>query len=317
MSISRNTIPIVFSFNDGYILPALVSISSLLRNARDNTFYEIFVLFSNTRLNIQNREKVIDLQNRYDNFEISFIDVKDAFKDVDESRYITIDAYYRLLIPELIPEYEKIIYADVDIIFLGDLAELYQVDLTNNYLAGVPIIKGAIDASHFEKLGVKESGYINSGVLLLNNMKLRENKMVDLFKKQVLEDSYFFYDQDVINIVCQGKIIFLDGKYNLSNSRIASYVENKDWNGFQEVLRSAVVIHYTGDKPWNVPVLMFEIWWEYYRKLEAFNAKYYFDFQMKYTTNIHRALRVDKYIEDKGVYRVLKFIRSVYRKIKS
>lgn len=46
-------------------------------------------------------------------------------------------AYFRLLIPELIREYDKCIYLDCDIIVHGDLKELYEIELGNNYLAGV------------------------------------------------------------------------------------------------------------------------------------------------------------------------------------
>lgn len=40
------TIPIVFAFDNNLILPACVCISSLLMNAKEETFYDIFILHS-------------------------------------------------------------------------------------------------------------------------------------------------------------------------------------------------------------------------------------------------------------------------------
>lgn len=41
-----NIVPIVFAFDNNLILPACVCISSLMMNANEDTFYDIFILHS-------------------------------------------------------------------------------------------------------------------------------------------------------------------------------------------------------------------------------------------------------------------------------
>ena len=39
-----NIVPIAFAFDNNLILPACVCISSLMMNAKENIFYDIFIL---------------------------------------------------------------------------------------------------------------------------------------------------------------------------------------------------------------------------------------------------------------------------------
>lgn len=38
------TVPIAFAFDNNLVFPACVCLSSLLMNAKDDTFYDIFIL---------------------------------------------------------------------------------------------------------------------------------------------------------------------------------------------------------------------------------------------------------------------------------
>lgn len=109
-----NTIPIAFAFDNNLILPACVCISSLMMNANEDTFYDIFILHSS---NISLRKEELNkLPQYYDNCRIQYRQVDETFDASFEIRGITTPAYYRLLIPELITEYDKVIYSDADII---------------------------------------------------------------------------------------------------------------------------------------------------------------------------------------------------------
>ena len=76
-----------------------------------------------------------ELLKQFSRCRIQYRVVDDTFDQSFEIRGITAATYYRLLIPELIPEYDKVIYADVDIIFRMDLSELYETEIGNNYIA--------------------------------------------------------------------------------------------------------------------------------------------------------------------------------------
>ena len=40
----KNIVPIAFAFDNNLVMPACICISSLLMNARPDTFYDIFIL---------------------------------------------------------------------------------------------------------------------------------------------------------------------------------------------------------------------------------------------------------------------------------
>ena len=104
-----------------------------MMNAKKDTFYDIFILHS-AHVSLK-KEELDKLPKYYKNCRIQYRQVDNTFDSAFEIRGITSATYYRLLIPELIPEYDKIIYADVDIIFRMDLSSLYNSDLGDNYIA--------------------------------------------------------------------------------------------------------------------------------------------------------------------------------------
>ena len=128
-----NKVPIVFAFDTNLVFPACVCLSSLLMNAEPTTFYDIFILHAKEE-DIK-KEKFDLLTQHYKNCRIRFREVDNRFSNSFEIRGITTPAYYRLVIPELIPEYDQIIYSDVDVIFRRDLSYIYNQNIGGNYIA--------------------------------------------------------------------------------------------------------------------------------------------------------------------------------------
>ena len=280
-----NTVPIAFAFDRNLVLPACVSLSSLLTNAHEDTFYDIFILHS--ALIGQDCAMLDRLPKLYGNCRITYREVGTAFSDAFEIRGITEPAYYRLLIPELIPEYDKILYADVDIIFRLDLADLYNTDLGDNYLAGtydLGMNLGADGQKHIDStLGLSQTDYLQSGFIILNSKAIRENGLLEQFRQEA-KKRYKFQDQDILNIVCRGRKLAIPWKYNMTdysffyamNKRelLSAKYANSDIN---EAI-STGNLHFNGHKPWKKYCVNFDIWWEYYRKSPYFDEKFYFDF---------------------------------------
>lgn len=280
-----NIIPIAFAFDNNLILPACICISSLLMNAKENTFYDIFILHSaNTVLN---KDKLNKIPEFYKNCKIQYIKVDNTFDNAFEIRGITAATYYRLLIPELIPQYDKIIYADVDIIFRMDLSALYNTDLGNNFIAATRELgmnyteagKKYINSMKELKLGE----YIQAGFIVMNSKILKEENIPFLFRswsKKKLK----YQDQDILNITCKGRILYLSLEYNMTDYSYLLSVKKPELmqNLFpSEVIKKAMQtgnIHFNGHKPWKKYSVNFDVWWEYYRKSHFFNEKFYFDF---------------------------------------
>ena len=131
-------IPIFFSTDDNYISYLDVAICSLIANASRDFKYRIIIL--NTGLREENISKV--KRNEKSGVKIDFVDIsrdieqiKSKFKDVYHFSIVT---YYRLFIASLFPQYDKVIYLDCDLVVLGDISELYCIELGDNILGAAP-----------------------------------------------------------------------------------------------------------------------------------------------------------------------------------
>ena len=277
-------VPIVFAFDNKLIFPACVCISSLMMNAKDNTFYDIFILHSHKQP--LNHKEIDKLSVYYKNCRIQYRTVDNTFDEAFEIRGITTPAYYRLLIPDLIPEYDKVLYSDVDVIFRSDLSGFYNTDMTGYYVAGVDSLANLqpeLVKYYNDIVGTDSEGVIYSGNLIINSKEILKDNLIPLFK-ELAKNRYTFQDMDVLNIACRGKIKYLPPAFCLTTYISEFNVYRKEellkvWS--QDDIADALsngIVHYNGKKPWNDVCINFDIWWEYYRKSPFYNEKYYFDF---------------------------------------
>ena len=194
------------------------------------------------------------------------------------------------MIPELIPEYDKIIYADVDIIFRMDLSSVYNLDLGNNYIAatrelGMNLTEdGKKYINSMKELSLGE--YIQAGFIIINTKILKDENIISRFKDWS-DKKLRFQDQDILNIVCKGRILYLSLEYNMTDysylfsMRKPELIKDLFSN---ETIAFAINhgnIHFNGHKPWKKYSVNFDIWWEYYRKSPFFDEKFYFEFFYK------------------------------------
>jgi len=290
-------IPIVFSFNDKFTIPAGVCITSLLDNAKKTTTYDIYILHSSERLSVENKNKIGALKASYPNCNITFIDVKNSFRDGYEIRDISIDAYYRLKIPQVIKQYDKIIYADVDIVFTGDLSNLYLQDISKYSIAAVKVPEAYIapHIKHLKEYGVKASEYFNSGFFMMNTKALNQNDLFEKWVSELIMKNFTYQDQDMLNIIFRGKTFFLNNTYN--------YTIN--WLKYDKSYVMPIVVHYTGEKPWSTVRSFGELWWEYYRKSPFFNNEQYIKFQQSKYIDLYNNNKIIAILKKIGVVRFL------------
>lgn len=290
-----NTIPILFTFDQLLEMPAGVCMTSLLAHADKDTFYDIFVLhgpdcdFSKSHLN--------QLPQLFGNCKITFRKVVGEFVGGFEIRGIPETAYYRLISPELIPEYDKILYSDVDVIFREDLRKYYELDLGNNYFAGVDncsALRPSVQKYLAESLHLDyRKGYYYSGNLIINSALIRLDGKMNEFRK-LGKNNYFQQDMDIMNIACNGRFLPLGPSYCLTNFLYELIVtrrpEMEAIYGAEELdhaLRFGIV-HYNGTKPWKDACLNMDIWWEYYRKSIYFDERFCLDFWQNQTYKLEK-----------------------------
>ena len=253
-----NEIPIFFSTDDNYLPFLDVALRSLIKNASKKYKYRIVIL--NTGLDREKTDKIKALSD--ENFIINFVNISHAVDDIKHQLrnvyHFGLASYYRLFIESLFPEYDKILYLDCDIIVLGDISELYFTDLEGNNIAGVleyNILHSPVFSLYTkEAVGVDSKYYINSGIMLMDLAKLREDKIEQQFIDLINTYNFDVIDPDqaYINFLCKGKIKYLPFSWN----RTAVLTEQCD---------CPKIIHYAlGLKPWqDRNVFLGMHFWEY------------------------------------------------------
>lgn len=290
-------IPIVCSFNDGYVIPAGVFITSLAKNANIGTKYQLLVLYSTERLSQNSIKLISKVCSFYSCLSIRFVNVDGVFPSMFTSRHISQDAYYRLAIPHLLTEYDKVLYLDVDIIVNGDLFELYSLDLKGNMIAGVQEYLTKKQKKYEKSIGNDPSLYVNSGVLLMDVKLISESNIFNNYIIPLLSKSFEQHDQDIINLVFRNSIYLLENKFNYSFQNLRN-------NSFP------LIIHFIIFKPWLTPCLYGDVWWSYYRNSELYSYEYYDNSQRKIYENINKHIRIGDFFKRIGFYRFLALVRK-------
>lgn len=206
-------INISFSINNNYTENILIPLISLFENSDKNTIYHVHILVGVT-FKEENCRLLYDLEKNYFNCFINIINVGNDFINVYKS-FIDESTYYRLKLPTLCPNINRMIYLDSDTIILKDLIELYSLNFNGNYILG-KLDKYPDGIDH---LNIYILNNINNGVLLMDLYSLRKYGYVGKFMKYIEEynnEKYLFrHDQTLINYICHDKIGILHPKFHM------------------------------------------------------------------------------------------------------
>lgn len=274
-------IPIMLATDDNYTPQTGVTIISALENRIRDVFYS-FYIFTASEFGIETLAKFHQIEEKYPKCSIICLKMDDnLFSDVKLNiSHITRPTFYRLVAASKLPQYEKIIYLDSDVIVEQDLSEYFNFNLSGYYVAGV---KGA--SYHWpadgNKAYCKENGlpaidqYVNAGVLLFNLSNIRLDNVEEEFIK-LSKLGLRSQDQDVINRACYNKILHLPYKYNCM---VAKYEKTPkqllkvfDQAQINEANNCPTIIHYAAEKkPWaDLSCALADRWWKY-----AYGSPYY------------------------------------------
>ncbi len=199
------TIPVILAADNNYAPYMSVVMISILKNSKQNSNFDFYLLVPKD-FKKEYKNKIEKDCNFYSDKQINFVNMQNAFLQTKKMiSHITEQAYYRLRAAEILPtKYNKCVYLDTDTIVNCDLSLLYNIDLEDNYVAGVkaPAYHFSQAAENYcEKIGIPSiEQYINSGVIILNLQKIRENNLTPILCKEALKN-YPTVDQDVINKV--------------------------------------------------------------------------------------------------------------------
>jgi len=236
---------IVYSTDNNYAPYCGISIISLLENNKEENI-NIYIIAYN--ISLESKISFQKIAEKY-NVNIKTIDIGDEIirqcPVPNSDGYFTQANFIRLFLTTILPELDKVIYLDCDIIVKQDLSKLWNTDITNYSLGAV--IDIAAEHKRFE-------GYINSGVLLINLDYWRKNNIQQKFIEYIENGGVCdFVDQDVINYELKGTILYLSMKYNVQTP---FYFRKSRYPDYQKEINKAIIdtaiIHYTyAVKPWN------------------------------------------------------------------
>ena len=271
------SINVAYSTDQNYVLPTLVSMTSLMENSAKNHFCKFTVLLSN-EVSEQDKAKLKSVEENYKNCTVNLVEMNQQFAN-SEVRFWSRAMYYRLNLPQILKDEQKCIYLDGDTIVRSDLKSMNEIDMTNYYIAGIRDINCYInkESDHYKLLDIPNlDSYVCSGVLIMNLEKMRNDKLdvvlEDLIKENDINKKFKFPDQDALNKACYGHILTLPFKYGalfhaglnepFAKSEYAQWASNKtDW---EEGRKKPVVLHFTGDKPWvKIASDFHKEWWTY------------------------------------------------------
>lgn len=260
-------ISIAYAPDDNYVNQTVVSMKSALEH---NEQVEFIIMYS--KLSAESMQKLGAVGGS-----LRLIKMDESqFADLTLSKWVTVQAWFRIKLPDLCKNLDKILYLDCDTLVRGNLDELFSLDLTGKYLAGVKDVWGV--SKYVKRLGMKSGVYVNSGMLLFNCDYCRKehffDKVVDFAKNnaKIIE----FCDQDSINKVVDEHKLVISPKYNLMDTwwRGGYYeFEGEEEAEYLQAKENPVIAHLTGLKPAfkGCGNKFKDEWWEVAKKTKIYD----------------------------------------------
>lgn len=213
-------INVLYTFDNNFWRMAAVSIVSLMENRHPDTHINVYCMVAPHTHGRRKIKKIIgtggtliwrQIPNR-----------KNPYTGVDYSRWSPV-IFYRLFAHDVFPDVDKMLYLDSDTLINDDLTQLYNTDVSQYAFGAVrdmalintPKHPAGEYVKEFKQKYLKHDLYINSGVLVLNMTYLRT-----IPGPWKTNSTLKYPDQDILNIVFDGKILELPLRYNTVSNGI-------------------------------------------------------------------------------------------------
>lgn len=230
---------IYFTINEAYLPHLYAALMSFVDHHSSSEFriailhdgidmyklYELIEFFSDKNLDIAEYNMGV----LYSGFEVGY-----HFSNI---------IFYRFLAPEMFKEYDKIIYIDSDVLFLGSITSLFRIDLSGKILA-------AVDTSQFFGIPYHLVGeidrYLASGLMVINCENFLKYSVRSKCEKFLLEHAYKMPDQDALSFVVKD-FVPLDPLFSFESAFLNNSMLGAD------SISKAKIIQFSGrSKPWHL-----------------------------------------------------------------
>lgn len=317
----KNVLPIVFAFNNDYSKYFSVALQSLIENSQNTHNYDIIVFSSD----ISERNKKLLEAMLPKNFSLRIFDVAECINqlldDIQLSgyKYWSVEMYYRIVIPIIMRNYERVLYLDSDTICKKDIIPLFNTDFNDKQIVAI------MDAFNFisnleecqetkeyllRELKIKSvKSYFNSGVILFNIQKICPKTYLERLKNAFKIELTNCPDQDVLNSIFVGEVKFVSQEWNMQYHIPILYdrhlvkFDKDDMREYNSAFENPAIIHYTSPlKPWISPKVPLAVnFWRYARKTDYYEEILYSMYQNEIANSRFAAHLYMKLQENKKV----------------
>ena len=294
--INKQAITIVTASSNLYSPYLSVYLESIIQNTSPNNIYDIVILHNS--ITAENQKILLSMVENKENISLRFFNPEAIYGQYREliakkykaqNQYVNIESLYRLLVPIIFAQYEKVIFTDLDLIFMADPAELYFWDMQEKPMWSClePVWSGFININFTQngKFNILEYSlntlnlqdpkrYFNTGVALYNIPVIRKKYGANLLIETITNNKeYLHQDQDVLNEIFNTDIGILPFEWNYE---LISDREIKEadaiFEHYGEIKNPKVIHYFARHKPWNTETTTFRHhpWWQYAR-----NTPYY------------------------------------------
>ena len=266
----KPVVTLVLSANDYYVPYMGTLLESIKENASPTRTYDIIVLHRD--ITPRNQEVLRRLLSPA-NFSLRFFDTTRIMKEYESKLFLRghfrIETYFRLLMQDILPGYDKALYLDSDMVVNHDIAELFDEDVTGYLLAAVQDADTAGLYNGFEPqkknymdnvMKMKDPySYFQAGVILFNLAEFRKSYTVDEMFEYATSYEWELLDQDVLNHFAEGRVKYLDMRWNVMMdwhdiriNQIIGRAPRPLYLKYMASRKDPYVVHYAGpDKPWD------------------------------------------------------------------
>lgn len=283
-----NNVPVLLASSNEYVPFLSVLLQSIVCNASEKYNYDVIVI--ENHITKENQLILKHMVITHANFSLRFISATRYLtnRKLHTALHVTVMTYLRLAMLDIMKHYKKAIYMDCDVVVNTDIAELYNTDLTG-YMIGAAVdtvMAGWCNSQdnpqkNYNKNVVglhREFEYFNAGIIVVNLDEFRQKYTSEELFSIAQSKKWKWFDQDVLNQVCEDHVKFLDNSWN-----VMSHWHDFDWqlpeffapysifDAYKRALIEPKAIHYAGrTMPCYVPhVDLGNVFW-YYARLSPY-----------------------------------------------
>lgn len=235
-------IHIVFGVDKNFVYPMGLAMTSILQHNQNVVFHVFIDDFPPPEDEMPLRETI----ERYGAVCRLYVVDTTLFQAFPTTSMWSAATYFRFCVTLFHGCLSRVLYLDGDTFCRGSLQDLFFIDLGGNAIGAVEAVflsleERQMNERRMQSIGLPIRQYFNAGVLLIDidrwhDLSVTETAFEALRKNP--ERWQGALDQDLLNMLFQGRVLWLDSKYNTMRSDI------------RHTERDSVIVHYAGAKPW-------------------------------------------------------------------